>query len=95
MVNSCLRVVFGGFVCSSALSQSSSGRRFLHSFSILILFLFRSYLINFFSSRNFENSVSLSDGISRVLDSSFMLCHSPSLRIVKSLSIFNSCLLLS
>lgn len=89
IVNSCLPRVFSGFVFSSSLSHSSVGRRGFHSFSILILFVFRSYLMIFFSSRNSENSVSFLDEIFRVSDSSFMLCHSPSLRIAKNLLSFN------
>jgi hypothetical protein len=92
MVNSCFSDGLGRPVFSSFFSHSFPGSGVFHSSSILILSASLSYLMTFFSSRNSENSLSLLEETSRVVDSSFMLCHAPSLRIAKNLSIINSCL---
>jgi len=67
-------------------SSCSSGRRSFHTGSIFILSVLASCLRKPCSERNLENSASLSVGIPNWSDSSFKLCHVPSLRAVKNFS---------
>ena len=62
----------------------SVGRRFCHSGSTLILAVFSSYVTMPCVDRNCENSVSLSFCALIWLDKSVMVCHFPSLMMVKS-----------
>ena len=73
-------VVFG------SVGSSSSGRRSFHMDSIFILLVFSSYLRRPCLERRFDSSTSLLVWIPSWSDSSSMLCHAPSLMMVKNLS---------
>jgi len=69
--------------------QVPIGRRFFHSGSIWILSILSSHLTMPCWLRNCESSMSLAVCVLTWPASSWMLCHSPSLRMSKSFSTFN------
>jgi hypothetical protein len=77
---------------SGAGGSVSVGRRFCHSGSTLILFVFSSYVMMPFVDRNLKNCVSLSFSILVWSDSSSIWCHCPSFMMAKSFSIVKACL---
>jgi hypothetical protein len=73
-------LVFG----SSPIGSSDS-----HNGLSFIICLFSSYSIRLLLDKNFDSSISLINGMSSWVDSSFSLCHVPSLIAVKNVSMAN------
>lgn len=69
-------------------SSVSSGSRWLHSGSILILWFLSSYMTMPFPARNCEYSISLLASISVCSASSATVCQASSLRTAKIFSAF-------